>query len=101
MRRYGLFLMGLFSAASAQNIIQLPDSLWASGDTVAWVKKIPMYCEGPVWEPAKGAVYFTEQFAASVANWPLWKVTPGNSADTGLVFYNTYQNNGLDFDPQG
>ena len=104
MRKYGLFFVGfvsLVSAAMAQNIIQLPDSLRAVTDTVKWVKRIPMYCEGPAWEPATGAVYFTEQFASGVANWPIWKVIPGNAADTGMIFVNTYQNNGLDFDPQG
>ena len=101
MIKHGLFFVGLISLASAQNIIQLPDSLHAAADTVKWVKKIPMYCEGPAWEPSTGAVYFTEQFAANVQNWPLWKVLPGNSSDTGSVFVANYQNNGLDFDPQG
>lgn len=101
MRHYGLLFAGLVSLVSAQNIIQLPDSLRAVTDTVKWVKKIPMYCEGPAWEPATGAVYFTEQFGGSVQNWPIWKVLPGNATDTGKIFVNTYQSNGLEFDPQG
>ncbi len=101
MRLQGLLLTAFLSTVSAQNVVQLPDSLRDAADTVVWVKKVPMYCEGPAWEPATGAVYFTEQFAASVANWPLWKVLPGSTTDTGSVFVNTYQNNGLDFDPQG
>ncbi len=101
MRVHGLFLAAFVSLASAQNVIQLPDSLRATTDTVKWVKKVPMYCEGPAWEPATGAVYFTEQFGNTTANWPIWKVLPNSPSDTGVIFYNTLQSNGLDFDPQG
>jgi gluconolactonase len=99
MRKYGPLIIGIISLAAAQNIIQLPDSLRAATDTVVWVKKIPAYCEGPVWEAATGYVYFDRQIGNNAPNWPIWRVKPG--VDTGIIFVNTYQNNGLDFDPQG
>ena len=88
------------AAASAQNVIELPDSLYATGDTVAWVRKVTGYCEGPAWEASTGYVYFTEQAqSGNAANWPIWRVKPG--ADTGIVWYNNLQSNGLYFDAQG
>ena len=83
---------------AAPNIIDLPDSLWA-GDSVTWVRKVPFYCEGPAYDETTGHVYFTQQIGNSTPNWPVWRVKPG--VDTGIVWYNTYQNNGLEFDYQG
>ena len=93
-------LIGIASTSSiaAPNIIDLPDSLWA-GDSVTWVRKVPFYCEGPAYDELTGHVYFTQQIGNSTPNWPVWRVKPG--ADTGIVWYNTYQNNGLEFDYQG
>jgi len=82
----------------AQNV-SLPDSLLAPGDTLQWVRKVPYYCEGPAYDAATGYVYFTQQIGNNVPNWPIWRVKPG--VDTGIVWYRTYQNNGLAFDPQG
>ena len=93
------FLVGIVaSSALAQtpNIIELPDSLWQAGDSVTWVRKVPYYCEGPAYETNTGYVYFTQQIGNSTPNWPVWRVRPG--VDTGIVWYNTYQNNGLEFD---
>src|SRR5690606_30564052 len=61
--------------ASAQTVIQMPDSLWSAGDTITWVKKIPAFCEGPVWEPATGYVYFTRQQGSTT--WPIIRIKPG------------------------
>ncbi len=97
MGKYGLFFIGLVSLVSAQNIIQLPDSLRAPADTLQWVKRVPQYCEGPVWEPSTGAVYFTDQRTGNI--WPIWKIRPG--IDTGGIFFNSQKNNGLELDPQG
>jgi gluconolactonase len=99
MRKYWPLFIGVVSLAPAQNIIQLPDSIRAATDTVVWVKKIPAYCEGPVWEAATGYVYFDRQIGNNAPNWPIWRVKPG--VDTGIIFVSTEQNNGLDFDPQG
>jgi gluconolactonase len=89
----------LASLATAQNVIQLPDSLYTAGDTITWVKRVPAYCEGPAWEPATGSVYFTQQGANSAANWPIHRVKPG--VDTGIIWYAFRQNNGIEFDKQG
>lgn len=85
--------------ASAQHVIQLPDSLYQAGDTIVWVKRVAAYCEGPAWEPATGAVYFTQQGTNQQANWPIHRVKPG--VDTGMIWYNAYQSNGIEFDLQG
>jgi sugar lactone lactonase YvrE len=83
----------------AQTIIQLPDSLYTAGDTITWVKRIPTFCEGPVWEAATGYVYFTRQQLGSTT-WPIIRVKPG--VDTGVVWVaNPGEANGLDIDPQG
>jgi sugar lactone lactonase YvrE len=88
--------------AQTPNIIELPDSLWA-GDSVKWERKVPYYCEGPAYEEGffagGGNVYFTQQIGNSTPNWPVWRIKPGS--DTGAVWYNTYQNNGLQFDKFG
>jgi gluconolactonase len=87
------------SPLAAQNVIQLPDSLYAAGDTITWVKRVPAYCEGPAWEPATGSVYFTQQGSNNAANWPIHRVKPG--VDTGIIWYAFRQNNGIEFDRQG
>jgi sugar lactone lactonase YvrE len=93
-------LAGATIPAIAQNIIELPDSLWQAGDTVQWVSKVTGYCEGPAWEPATGSVYFTEQAqSGNAAHWPIRKVKPG-TGDTGSIWYNNLQSNGLYFDAQ-
>jgi sugar lactone lactonase YvrE len=85
---------------AAQTVIQLPDSLYAAGDTIAWVKRLPTFCEGPAWEPSTGAVYFTRQYGNNVAQWPINNIHPG--VDTGDIFVaEPTQANGLAFDPQG
>jgi sugar lactone lactonase YvrE len=85
--------------ANAQTIIQLPDSLYNPGDTISWVKKIPTFNEGPVWDAATGYVYFTRQQLASTT-WPIIRVKPG--VDTGVVWVaSPGEANGLDLDPQG
>ncbi len=99
----GLFAGALASvlavSATAQTVIQLPDSLYTAGDTITWVKKIPTFCEGPVWDAATGYVYFTRQQLGS-QTWPIIRVKPG--VDTGTVWVaNPGQANGLDLDPQG
>jgi gluconolactonase len=95
----GALVVVFASPAAAQNVIQLPDSLYTAGDTVVWVKRVAAYCEGPAWEPATGYVYFDQQGANTAANWPIWRVKPGE--DTGIVWVNAYQSNGLEFDKQG
>ena len=93
----------LFAAlpAAAQNIIELPDSLWQAGDTVTWVSKVTGYCEGPAWEAATGNVYFTEQAqSGNAAHWPIRRVKTLTN-DTGGIWYNNLQSNGLYFDTQG
>lgn len=92
-------LLGFAGVAGAQTVIQMPDSLYAAGDTISWVKKIPTFCEGPVWEPSTGFVYFTRQ-QLGATTWPIVRVKPG--ADTGTVWVaNPGEANGLDLDPQG
>jgi gluconolactonase len=86
-------------ATRAQHVIALPDSLYQAGDTITWVKRVAAYCEGPAWEPATGAVYFTQQGTNQQANWPIHRVKPG--VDTGIVWYNAFQSNGIEFDKQG
>jgi gluconolactonase len=95
----GLFIVAAGSQVCAQNVIQLPDSLYTAGDTVTWVKRVAAYCEGPAWEPATGSVYFTQQGSNNTANWPIHRVKPG--VDTGIVWYAFRQNNGIEFDRQG
>jgi gluconolactonase len=92
-------LASLSATAQTPNIIELPDSIWQAGDSVQWVRKVPFYCEGPAYDELTGHVYFTQQIANSVPHWPVWRIKPG--ADTGAVWYNTYQNNGLQFDKLG
>jgi sugar lactone lactonase YvrE len=100
--RFHKWAFGYFAVASfagAQTVIQLPDSLYNAGDTISWVKKIPTFCEGPVWEPSTGYVYFTRQQLGQ-STWPIIRVKPGQ--DTGIVWVaNPRDANGLDFDPQG
>ncbi len=100
--RFRKWIIGYVVAAScvsAQSIIQLPDSLYTPGDSITWVKKIPTFCEGPVWEPSTGYVYFTRQQLAA-STWPIIRVKPG--VDTGVVWVaNPGEANGLDLDPQG
>ncbi len=89
------------SPAAAQSFtVQLPDSLYDQSSPVVWVKQIAQYCEGPLWQPATGTVYFTEQFGNQTPDWPIWKIKPG-TADTGSIFVTTRQSNGLELDPQG
>ena len=90
-------IVAAIPAAAQVDSISLPDSIWA-GDSVTWVRKVPNYCEGPAYEKATGAVYFTVQ-TASKPNWPIYRTIPG--VDTGGAWYNVKQNNGLAFDPQG
>jgi sugar lactone lactonase YvrE len=91
--------LAVAGAAGAQTLIQLPDSIWAPTDSIAWVKKIPTFCEGPVWEPSTGYVYFTRQ-QLGATTWPIIRVKPG--VDTGTVWVaNPGEANGLDLDPQG
>src|SRR6185295_15837050 len=82
VRKVFLALMAAAAGVSAQTI-QLPDSLYAAGDTISWVKKIPTFCEGPVWEPSTGYVYFTRQ-QLGASTWPIIRIKPG--ADTGIVW---------------
>jgi sugar lactone lactonase YvrE len=97
-----IIAMGVLAGAgfaSAQTVMQLPDSLYNAGDTIAWVKKIPTFCEGPVWDAATGSVYFTRQQLQSTT-WPIIRVKPG--VDTGVVWVaSPGEANGLDLDPQG
>jgi sugar lactone lactonase YvrE len=86
-------------AVGAQTVIQLPDSLYTAGDTISWIKKIPTFCEGPVWEASTGYVYFTRQ-QLGATTWPIIRVKPG--VDTGVVWVaSPGEANGLDLDPQG
>ncbi len=89
------------SAAHAQGgLIQLPDSLFAAGDTITWWKRIPTFCEGPAWDSTTQSVFFTRQYGNGQANWPIYRIRPGQ--DTGDVFIATAaQANGLAFDRQG
>jgi gluconolactonase len=91
------------SAACAQTVINLPDSLYNPGDTVAWVRRVTAYCEGPAWNPATGEVTFSQigspGSATNRPDWPLWKIKPGQ--DTGVIFYNKGQSNGQMLDPSG
>jgi sugar lactone lactonase YvrE len=90
--------LAAFSAAPAQTLVQLPDSLHAPADTILWVKKVQQFCEGPAWDAATGSVYFTRQIS-NAANWPIFRVRPG--VDTGAEFISAaYQANGLEMDPQ-
>ncbi len=99
MRKAFFVLAGTVSMAPAQNYtVQLPDSICQLGTSVTWEKRITQYCEGPAYESSTGYVYFTEQ--AGGANWPIWRIRPG-TADTGIRWVTTRQNNGLEFDPQG
>jgi gluconolactonase len=93
-----LSLVSALPAAAQVDSISLPESLWG-GDSLTWVRKVPAYCEGPAWEPTTGFVYFTQQIGNNAPNWPVWRVRPGS--DTGIIWYNTYQNNGLAFDRYG
>lgn len=97
------FMLAALAAAPAfsqvRDTVSLPDSLWDSADTVVWVRKVPYYCEGPAYEAATGAVYFTQQIGNNAPNWPIWRVVPG--VDTGNVWYSVKQNNGIAFDPKG
>ena len=94
-----LAALSLTAAVSAQTIIQLPDSLYTAGDTISWIKKIPTFNEGPVWEPTTGYVYFTRQ-QIGATTWPIIRVKPG--VDTGTVWVaNPGEANGLDLDPHG
>ncbi len=92
-----LLSMAAFGFAQHSAIVELPDSIAAAGTTVQWVKKLPSYCEGPAID-AEGNLYFTQQ---SGNVWPVWKINPSNIADTGSIFLNTNQNNGLAFDAKG
>jgi gluconolactonase len=89
--------------SAAQTTINLPDSLYAPGDTVVWEKRVTSYCEGPAWNPATGEVTFSQIGSPGTStnrpNWPLWKIKPGQ--DTGSVFYNKGQGNGQMLDPSG
>lgn len=91
-------LLAALPVAAQRDSISLPESLWA-GDSLSWVSKVPYYCEGPAWEPSTGYIYFTQQIGNNVPNWPVWRVRPGQ--DSGAVWYNTYQNNGLAFTREG
>ena len=86
------------SAMAQTFTVNLPDSICPTGNAVTWEKRITNYCEGPAYEAATGYVYFTEQ--AGGANWPIWRIRPA-TADTGIRWVTTRQNNGLEFDPQG
>ncbi|HLU70514.1 MAG TPA: SMP-30/gluconolactonase/LRE family protein [Fibrobacteria bacterium] len=99
----GVLLAGaLFAPSHAQtpSTIQLPDSLFATGDTITWWKRIPTFCEGPAWDAATQSVFFTRQYGNGQANWPIYKIGPGQ--DTGDVHIETAaQANGLAFDAEG
>jgi hypothetical protein len=59
----GKFLLPIALAAMpavAQTIVSLPDSLYSPGDTVAWIKRLTHYCEGPAWHARTGEVTFTQ-----------------------------------------
>jgi sugar lactone lactonase YvrE len=85
--------------AASQTTINLPDSLYTAGDTIAWVMRVPTFCEGPAWEASTGTVYFTRQYGNNVAQWPILNIRPG--VDTGSVLVaEPMQANGLAFDPQ-
>lgn len=98
-----LLAAGMVAPATAQTTINLPDSLYYPGDTVAWVKRVPAYCEGPAWHARTGEVTFTQIGSPGTSSnrphWPLWRVKPG--IDTGSVFWNLGQGNGQKVDPQG
>lgn len=95
-----LALGAAFAPAQGQSLIQLPDSLFQAGDTITWWKRIPTFCEGPAWDAATQSVLFTRQYGNQQANWPIYKIRPGQ--DTGDVFIATSaQANGLAFDAQG
>ncbi len=98
-----LFAAMVTSLATAQTTINLPDSLYFPGDTVAWEKRVPSYCEGPAWHARTGEVTFTQIGSPGTPgnrpHWPLWRVKPGE--DTGSVFWNLGQGNGQKVDPQG
>jgi sugar lactone lactonase YvrE len=94
-----MIVAGTAASVKAQTIIQLPDSLYTAGDTITWVKKIPTFNEGPVWDAATGYVYFTRQQLGSTT-WPIIRIKPG--VDTGVVWVaSPGEANGLDLDPQG
>jgi gluconolactonase len=102
----GKFLLPIALAAMpavAQTIVSLPDSLYSPGDTVAWIKRLTHYCEGPAWHARTGEVTFTQigspGSSTNRPHWPLWRVKPG--VDTGSVFWNLGQGNGQVIDPQG
>jgi sugar lactone lactonase YvrE len=97
-RILALAILTAIPAAAQVDSISLPDSIWG-GDSVVWVRKVPYYCEGPAYDYVAGHVYFTQQIGNSTPNWPVWRIRPGY--DTGSVWYNTYQNNGLEFDSLG
>jgi gluconolactonase len=101
----GKFLLPIALAAMpavAQTIVSLPDSLYSPGDTVAWIKRLPHYCEGPVWDSTTGSIYFSQidgdDNNSSNPDWPIWKIRPG--IDTGSRFVTTGQSNGLALDPR-
>lgn len=98
-----LLVAALAASPAAQTTINLPDSLYFPGDTVAWVKRVPAYCEGPAWHARTGEVTFTQIGSPGTPSnrphWPLWRVKPG--VDTGSVFWNLGQGNGQKVDPQG
>jgi gluconolactonase len=90
------------AAASAQHsaVITLPDSIMDPGAKVAWVKKVPRYCEGPATD-GNSFVYFTEQHPNSDPNWPIWRLDLSNPNDTGSRWAQTGQSNGLFVDANG
>src|SRR5690606_28075270 len=91
-------ILAALGGGSAQTI-QLPDSLYTPGDTIAWVKRVSGFNEGPVWDAATGHVYFTRQ-TLGAQQWPIYRIKPGE--DTGKIWVaNPGKANGLDLDPQG
>lgn len=99
-----LLASALFSvSAHGQDpgVAALPDSIMDPGTRINWVKKMAAYCEGPCMAP-DGHLYFTEQRSQSTPEWPIWKINPGDPADTGTVFLrNSSEANGMNFDAQG
>ncbi len=85
-------------AFSQSYSIQLPDSIYLANTPVLWEKHLAQYCEGPAFEASTGFVYFTEQKGGPSC--PIWRIHPQTS-DTGSIFSNEGQNNGLEFDFQG
>lgn len=95
----GFILAMAFSVWSQEpGAANLPDSLMAPGTKVVWFKKLPYYCEGPAVDK-DGNLFFDQQMDNNTPYWPIWKINPKLSNDTGMVFLeNSNQANGINFD---